>query len=1032
MSARTRNPVGAPGALVAAILLALAPAVVWADTDPFELFPDLRAQAAFSCQDLKVSGNAIVNSLGLATGDAEAEQGHLRSNADIILNGTVEIHGDALAGPGDEVILNGGPLVTGTIGNADTDLGCYPVDLAALEAVLDQANDNDEIPLSSNGNDVLGGPDGRRFKIVGNDSITLPAGTYLFSSLEIGGGSTVEVDGEVRILVTGTVKINGGGSFNQADSPFLLRLWSSGATFKVDSQSLLRAFVYAPAAGVQLKGGAEVQGAVFAGSVDIGGGAFLTRIIDDAPPQLVITSPADGDTLTECEVEVTGEVTDAETVVILVINDNPATVADDGTFAAMVSLWTDPPGHITAIATDGGGNETTVEVQVTVLPPVVILEAPAPGSLVDRRVIDLSGSAGTATEVTVNGVPANVADGAWQIAAFDLGDDGVKTVTMVGTNCSGDAITTATLDLDTTPPAVAITDPAEGAVIGEGTVTVTGTVIDAHLAMVTVNDLAATVTGDAFTIAGVPLVEGINTLTVTATDGVGLSTTVQLSVTMDTLAPVVSITAPSDGDLTANQPITVAGDFIEANLATLEVNGLDATLTGSQFSAEIGLIEGPNTITAEATDVLGRTGTAEVTVTLDTTAPGITIVEPVNGFVTDAVSITVSGSYTEVLSSLTVNGLPAPFADGSFAIDGVPLDSEGDNLIVATATDLVGISADSLPTLVVRDTLAPDVTMDTAALPALTAAETLIVTGTATDPHLASVTVAGAAATIAGDQWTVELTLAEGDNVLVATAEDSLGHSAQTPPFTVVLDTQPPAISITSPVSGTDFSDATVPVEGTVSDPNLNETTVTVNGSLAVVTGDPLHPLPRSPRGRHHPGGAGHRHVGPRGHVEPGDRDSRHHGAGGHLDRTARDAGLHAPGGRRRHRFGAASRPGHGERDRGHRDRHGVYRRRPAARRGVESARGRGNRHLRSQRDVESNRVRPRHHAAGGHHHQPARGGGDGRRCGDRYRDRHRRQPGERRGQRAPGDRRRWRIYGRERPAHRGREPAHRRRRGPR
>ena len=70
----------------------------------FELLPELSAQAVFSCQDLTIAGDSVVTSEGLGTG-IEGDEGHVRSNANVRLKGSVEVHGDAVAG--GEVILSG-------------------------------------------------------------------------------------------------------------------------------------------------------------------------------------------------------------------------------------------------------------------------------------------------------------------------------------------------------------------------------------------------------------------------------------------------------------------------------------------------------------------------------------------------------------------------------------------------------------------------------------------------------------------------------------------------------------------------------------------------------------------------------------------------------------------------------------------------------------------------------------------------------------------------------------------------------------
>jgi len=79
------------------------------------------------------------------------------------------------------------------------------------------------------------------------------------------------------------------------------------------------------------------------------------------------------------------------------------------------------------------------------------------------------------------------------------------------------------------------------------TITVTGTVDDAQ-ATVTVNQTPATVAEGTFS-ANVMLTEGLNTITATATDKAGNRTSVSAQVTLDLAPPVITITAPRDGQV---------------------------------------------------------------------------------------------------------------------------------------------------------------------------------------------------------------------------------------------------------------------------------------------------------------------------------------------------------------------------------------------------------------------------------------------------------------------------------------------------
>ncbi|MCW2990689.1 MAG: hypothetical protein JWM73_1283 [Solirubrobacterales bacterium] len=95
-------------------------------------------------------------------------------------------------------------------------------------------------------------------------------------------------------------------------------------------------------------------------------------------------------------------------------------------------------------------------------------------------------------------------------------------------------------------PTLALTAPADAAIVNVPAVTVTGTATDNKTVSVTVNGAAATVTAGAFS-KDVALTEGANTLTVVASDGAGNQVTATRSVTY--VKPVVPpvVVAPGIG-----------------------------------------------------------------------------------------------------------------------------------------------------------------------------------------------------------------------------------------------------------------------------------------------------------------------------------------------------------------------------------------------------------------------------------------------------------------------------------------------------
>ncbi|RLE29255.1 MAG: hypothetical protein DRJ61_14960, partial [Acidobacteria bacterium] len=345
-------------------------------TETFPLPPTLLDNAVFTCSDATVTGNAVVDSVDLAAGGIRGEEGHIVSNGDVTLDGTVEIHGDVTFGPGFEVILNGTPLITGTVGEAVSATDCHPNDLDALAADLETTNDNDTIPRTEGNKDPLKGPNNRDLKITGNDTLVLPSGTYLLDSISLTGGARIDLDGPVRILCLGDVsKVLGGSSLNSGGQPSDLRLFVGGTRFKLQSNGVIHAFVYAPNAQAKIGGGALFVGGLFADSLDLNGGARLSRGLDDRDPPLVTLDEPAADCLPAGVLHtLTGTYSDENpadsgAVILTVIRSDGDTVVANGLLAGD-GIWiapdidlgmTDGQAHLTITAVDAYQNSTVLE-----------------------------------------------------------------------------------------------------------------------------------------------------------------------------------------------------------------------------------------------------------------------------------------------------------------------------------------------------------------------------------------------------------------------------------------------------------------------------------------------------------------------------------------------------------------------------------------------------------------------------------------------------------------------------------------------
>jgi PKD repeat protein len=338
------------------------------------------------------------------------------------------------------------------------------------------------------------------------------------------------------------------------------------------------------------------------------------------------------------------------------------------------------------------------------LAPVVTIVSPANGSVlttpaaaVAGMVVSAAGAAGV-SQVTVNGTAATLAGS--QFAATVALREGVNRILVSAVDALGvSGAAAVTVTLDSVPPTLTVSAPANGATVNASSVNVTGQASDDSSAVsVTVNGQPAAVQNGTFGSA-VALVEGANLIAVVATNGAGNRAEADLQVTRFSL-PAVTIDSPVDLSYIAATTVSVSGSVSDPG-ATVTVNGVAAALSGTSFTAQnVPLIEGGNTVTATAVSTLGHVGTATVRLVRDLTPPHLAVTYPANGATVFDPAITVSGLVNDIVTgtvnaeqaTVTVNGLPATVANRSFLVAGVPL-VPGSNTLKVVAVDQSGNAA---------------------------------------------------------------------------------------------------------------------------------------------------------------------------------------------------------------------------------------------------------------------------------------------------------------------------------------------------
>ena len=275
------------------------------------------------------------------------------------------------------------------------------------------------------------------------------------------------------------------------------------------------------------------------------------------------------------------------------------------------SRYADGVNRLVAFVTDGSGQvSATLNAQFTVdtVAPHFNALAPTDGTTVATSSVTLTGGLDDLTgHVLLESFSgASFAGANPQGTPFSYAitlQPGANAFRLTATDPAGNASVVSFTYVFSTL-SITVTSPTDGATIDADRVTVTGTFSGAPTATIAVNGVAATVSGNTFTAADVPLHFGANTLTVTGSTAQGASATRTLTVT--STAPAITVTAPAQGATLGGDRVLVTGRIQAAPRAGANVNGVVASVdTAGNYYAVVPLTAGPNSLTATVTESVG-------------------------------------------------------------------------------------------------------------------------------------------------------------------------------------------------------------------------------------------------------------------------------------------------------------------------------------------------------------------------------------------------------------------------------------------
>ena len=452
------------------------------------------------------------------------------------------------------------------------------------------------------------------------------------------------------------------------------------------------------------------------------------RIDRTAPLAPVILSPENSALYRTLEIPVSGASEPGATV-FLSVNDavtESLEVSENGSFSYTLTMPSQGEYTIGAVARDEAGNMSSAETECSIsidlsAPGAPALTEPRNDSLLVDGSVSISGTADVSAWLEIR-IDTRVEEqmyvgssGSFQITVDTPTPDGTHWISVRAASepgaywVPGDSIRIFT---DQSAPAIpALLQPAESSYVSGETFFVMGSSESRATVEISLDEtLQGQVTADADGIwssfVAVPDEDGGFVLQVTAIDTAGFSSGMSDPYLFyaDNTNPEITISEPAAGSVHTANPVTIQGETEPQAMVSIDGIVITPDVSG-QFSHDVFLSEGYDTVMISASDAAGNTEEIHHPLKLDTIIPHITLTSPSDSLITQFSTITVSGT-TEIGATIHANGTQIA-VDQSGVFSGQVTLTLGWNQLEITARDQAGwentitryIAVDAAPTV---------------------------------------------------------------------------------------------------------------------------------------------------------------------------------------------------------------------------------------------------------------------------------------------------------------------------------------------
>lgn len=226
----------------------------------------------FGNDDVYLEGGTTTDSYDSTKGSyafqEPTSEGNVGSNQSVFLEGTpTTVQGSVAAG--GSISISGGTTITGT-----KEEGTAQVDLPSVDEEItyySSNNDNSIITQTDKGMDAI--DENGVLVLSGGDNLSLEAGNYYLTGIEISGNSTLTINGKVNLYVSGSCNMSGNALWNSGEDPTDFTLYGNGSYIDLSGASSFYGVVYAPSTNIDISGGEDYYGAIIGNQIAVAGGS---------------------------------------------------------------------------------------------------------------------------------------------------------------------------------------------------------------------------------------------------------------------------------------------------------------------------------------------------------------------------------------------------------------------------------------------------------------------------------------------------------------------------------------------------------------------------------------------------------------------------------------------------------------------------------------------------------------------------------------------------------------------------------------